>query len=470
MVSPSPVLEYRIRNTEQLLLDTGSDVQIVNDYAIAYPDDYINIYDYQYLMVNRPWKVDNTFNTEISPESVYTNSDKVLIICVDFSDKQSQTPIQKIRDIFFGTTGNTFVNFYKENSYGQYIPSGQLVGWYRLPQTYSYYNSNGSQMAIDALEKAKNDINVNDLDVDHDGKLERLIILRAGSEAAWTGNPNDIWSYTRVSGFSYMVNGKTFTKFTTISEYMTSPSNPQRCGVSVHEFGHILGMPDLYDTNRITCGAGMWTVMSFGSWGGLPTYKQSPDDPNSSGIWPVHFDPWCKNILGWTTFKDNITGTNIQLKNIENNGDSYLRYTTSDPNKHFILENRQKTLFDTWLPGSGILIWRINEDKITGYKGNDDPNCFAVGVLQADGLKELENNSCYTNRSQPGGTGDDGDPYPGLSNNRSFGKNTNPSTILCTGSYLDLLIDQISNSSMTMTIRSTIGGTSCPLPSCNLTI
>lgn len=457
MVSPSPILEHRMKNTIDLLITTG-DRYIVDEYAIAYPQDYIDTDNYYYWMDTKPWEVKNDFNIQISPESVYTNSDKLLVIAVDFPDKPAQVSIDKIRDRIFGTSGNTLINFYKENSYSKYIPDGQVVGWYRLANNYAYYKGNGSQMASDALDKAKNDINVNDLDVDNNGKIERLLIIHAGAEGAWTGDSNDIWAYTRVSGFSHIINGKTFTKFCTTSEFMASQSNPQRCGVDAHEYGHILEMPDLYDTTKKSMGAGLWTLMASGSWGGDPAYKQNPDSPTSSGTWPTSFDPWCKNKLGWLTPSDN-QSNQLTLKNIEDCNQqqcAVLRYTTNNSKKYFLIENRQKILFDSYMPGSGILIWRINEDKINGYKGNDDPSCYGVGVLQADNKKDLENN---TNK------GDDGDPYPGSTNNRSWGNNTHPSSIICpTNDYLDILIDSISDSSLEMTLKCTLGTTGCNIP------
>ena len=66
------------------------------------------------------------------------------------------------------------------------------------------------------------------------------------------------------------------------------PENDIR-NIVLHEFGHALGLPDLYDTDYSSSGIGNWGVMSGGSWGG-----------NGSSPWyPVHFSAWCKTTLGW---------------------------------------------------------------------------------------------------------------------------------------------------------------------------
>jgi immune inhibitor A len=90
-------------------------------------------------------------STSISPNiqscwgPFFTVIDKVLVLCVDFSDKPATTIISTINNRFFSTTGDTFLNYYKEVSYSKWIPSGEVHGWYRAPYPYTYYinNDNG---------------------------------------------------------------------------------------------------------------------------------------------------------------------------------------------------------------------------------------------------------------------------------------------------------------------------------------
>ena len=75
--------------------------------------------------------------------------------------------------------------------------------------------------------------------------------------------------------------------------------------------------------------------------------------------------------------------------------------------EYFLLENRQKTKFDTHLPSSGLLIWHINENATS----NEQEKRYRVTLIQADGKKHLEKGK---NR------GDAGDCYPGTTNNKHF--------------------------------------------------
>jgi hypothetical protein len=122
-----------------------------------------------------------------------------------------------------------------------------------------------------------------------------------------------------------------------------------------------------------------------------------------------------------------------------------VKYTTLDPSEYFIVENRQNIGFDSSLPGSGLLIWHINEDK----NQYTEKYCHTVSLMQADGEQDLE---------YPRNDGDIGDPYPGTTNNRSFGMYTTPNSLLCgtlqNGNMWDMLIDSISDSGYTMSFNS----------------
>ena len=157
----------------------------------------------------------------------------------------------------------------------------------------------------------------------------------------------------------------------------------------------------------------------------------------------VHLDAWSKYVLGFTDTIENPIGT-IYLDNAELSPNN-IKYTTSDPKEYYIIENRQKILYDTYLPSEGLFIWHINENQIDNQVYNDDESCYLVGLIQADNLKDLENRA---------NSGDLGDPFPGIMNNRSFGKITVPKSELCNKTILDILINNISDSASTMSFES----------------
>jgi hypothetical protein len=91
------------------------------------------------------------------------------------------------------------------------------------------------------------------------------------------------------------------------------------------------------------------------------------------------------------------------------------------PTEYYLLSYRNKILFDAKLPAAGILVMKINETVVNaGLRTNAvnaDENNKGVGVIEADGRKDMDNN---TNR------GDAGDVFPGSVNVVSFNNSTNP--------------------------------------------
>jgi hypothetical protein len=141
-------------------------------------------------------------------------------------------------------------------------------------------------------------------------------------------------------------------------------------GVFAHEYGHALGLPDLYDTDYSSQGAGDWSLMSGGSWNGAARI----------GDRPAHLDAWCKYALGWATpmliaaSQDNIT---IAPASQSNAVYQFLPGSPASGGEYFLVENRQTTpgSFDYALPGPGLLIWHIDESRNLGNNKNNAFEC-----------------------------------------------------------------------------------------------
>jgi M6 family metalloprotease-like protein len=72
-----------------------------------------------------------------------------------------------------------------------------------------------------------------------------------------------------------------------------SGTNISTIGVICHEFGHVCGAPDYYDTDYGTggqyTGTGNWDLMAGGSWNGI----------NAAGDCPAHVNGYQKWLYGW---------------------------------------------------------------------------------------------------------------------------------------------------------------------------
>jgi hypothetical protein len=220
---------------------------------------------------------------------------------------------------------------------------------------------------------------------------------------------------------------------------LTAEGDTLITGISVicHEYGHVLGLPDFYDGSRYTWGIGYWGLMGYGAWGA------GGNTPGS----PAHLCAWSKIDLGWVD-PINVTGNmfDIELPPIEIEPVVYKIWRDGNPqNQYFLLENRQQIGFDTPAPGHGLLIWHFNY--------NNSPWHNRVELEQADGLNELDQGNGQ--RPDPHYyhqlLGDDGDPFPGSTNNTRFGPATNPSSNDDNGVPTGVYIDDISESGDTVT-------------------
>jgi len=371
---------------------------------------------------------------------------QAVVILVDFSDNAADTvsyPPSHYEEMLFslGTyaTGS-MADYYLENSYGEFLLTGTVVGWYRMAQTYAYYvdgqrgfgsyPQNAQKLAEDAIYAADPDVDFSQFDNDgpdgipnsgdDDGQVDALFVIHAGPGYEETGNSNHIHSHQWTTHDIPIVDGVQG------YSYSMEPDNG-RIGVFCHEFGHVLGLPDLYDLDYDSKGLGMWSIMAGGVWA-------------DNGATPVHFDAWCKVQLGFLTpqvVTSNIVGASVP--EVEGNPTAYELWTNGVPeSQYFLVENRQKTGFDSYLPGSGLLIYHVDEL----VPNNNDQTHYKVAVEQADGDFDLENNL---------NGGDSGDPWPGSAVKRTFDYASVPDSRDYLGNDTQVSVLNISDSGPSMT-------------------
>lgn len=207
--------------------------------------------------------------------------------------------------LFDQTPGaNSLANFYLAQSDGLFTIEGGVYGWIKLPYPESYYgadavtgndNLNGPAWRIvqDVIAQAEAQgvqIPYKDFDKDGDGYVDSLMVVHAGAgqEAGGGAQGDDaIWSH---SWFVNPVQGGIKTNDGTMVGPYTIEPEDGAVGVFAHEYGHQLGLPDLYDTTYIgESSTGFYTLMASGSWLGKPLGSQ-----------PANLDIWSKMVLGWT--------------------------------------------------------------------------------------------------------------------------------------------------------------------------
>ena len=435
--------------------------------------------------------------------AVTSSQVSAVVILVQFTDHAADTlnhTPQDFHDLLFsvGTVSTgSLRDYYREVSGGRFDIDGAVTRWYTAPQTYAFYTNGqagiggGQQsaqgLAEDAVLLADADVDFSQFDndgpdgiprgqgsTDDDGFVDALFIVHAGPGNEETGSDNDIVSHQfhllapvltqdGVQAFGYTTEPERWassTPYTTAGELMS-------VGVFCHEFGHVLGLPDLYDltdTPVASEGIGDWDLMGTG------VYTHRAAEPLGSS--PAHMSAWSKVRLGWANLTYVLQDSSgVTIPPVETSGRVFRLWEDGvDDGEYFLVENRQPIGFDQGLvrtsieagdgPAHGLLIYHVNEAAST----NDDPDSKMVDVEEAGGMEALlgyvgtQNLDLSTGNmdtrivcdrfvSVRGNRGDRWDPWPGATGSVSFDAGSCPgSGSVCGGAPSHVAIRNIGES------------------------
>lgn len=379
-----------------------------------------------------------------------------LLILAEFQDVQFQ-PSNTQAEMDSMLNGNNYSydislgsarKYFQDQSNGTYNPHFDVVGPVTLPQPMAYYGQNletdddrdGDDAMIGdfvlhacSIASQLPGVDLSQYDNDYDGYVDFVYIIYAGYGEADGGGENTLWpaSFDLPSaiywGYSslpsdaywepsnYTFDGVAVGSFAYSGElnYIDSYwqtrgyslSNPMRNGIGTfcHEFSHVIGLPDYYDTeygynyqHHLTPGG--WSLMDGGSY-------------NGDGEVPPCYSIYDKAFVGWanptllsepqvvTLPADGQTGYYITQ-----DGSEATPYT--EGSTVYYLENRQKTGWDSQLPGHGMLIWKVKYNEYTWISNevnNTDRNPL-LNYVPASGVSSQ----------------DQSDPFPGTGRVTSY--------------------------------------------------
>ena len=366
----------------------------------------------------------------------------------------------------------TMQNAYKESSYGKVTLTTDDApkAWITLPHNANYYlgqdlgdadNVNGNahvgQLVADAIAAADEQVDFSNYAVD--GVVPNVFIVHAGTGAEWSGDPQQIWSHKwdiqsalyygpyysdgtlqDVDQFmsenqdKWTKDGVQIGTYTiepevggNVAGYDESTGNysdslktgpfPTQAGVFSHEFGHALGLPDFYDVDYSSEGAGNYTIMAGGSW------MSYPQGNAYSGNSPTGFDPFSKVFLGWAnpikvTPADGAKTITLKPVNQADPNKAFVKMEVPGSNgtEYYLFENIQQVGFNQGLSreganAHGLVAWHVDENTLNRYQqGTNDVNTiesygkkiynlsspvegathYGLSVVQKDGKFDLE--------------------------------------------------------------------------------
>ena len=398
----------------------------------------------------------------------------VPIIRCAFSDSAIVYPKALLEQELFDTTGVTpagsMAEYYTWASGHRLSLRGEVVATVVLPHDRNYYAADA--WGVDAVETPNNDygmfrdaisacdrqVDFSRFDLDADGFVDMLWLVHAGPGGETTTSRRDLWSLTSRAtagwnnGFPVETNDflpGSFTqhvrvdRFTVLPELSgLHPGQLAEIGVFCHEFGHTLGLPDLYDTSTLggtaNVGPGCWSLMSTGAYGGDGVSPESP----------VGFGAWCSLWLGWASRLRPTQDTTLVLSPISSGGSLVeFWFQGEDSPEHFLMESRVREGFDRNLPNDGLVIQQVDEALVGSRIGSNRVNTGptpGLRILEADGNFDM-----FSGRDH----GDAGDPFPGLSRRTRIDDLTTPSTRTFLGAPTNIALQDIARSGRNVSMR-----------------
>lgn len=342
---------------------------------------------------------------------------RVPVIAVRYADVAEPFPTSALERRLFGkSAGDTvsYADYWDEVSSGLLRVEGTVSEWVTLAREARYYLpelqygwaqfGKTAELRIEALRAADTSTDFSQFDNDgpdgvpnsgdDDGFVDFVAIVYA-LPCRTNNRAGAIWPH-RAAMAPFETNDSSANGGRIrIADYVILPAvdqpscGPMHIGVLAHETGHALGLPDLYDYDGSSQGIGAWGLMGTGS--------------HNARFSPAHLSAWEKEQLGWVRVNWLRHNTPITAPPVEQEPLIFRYDLPGTSTEYVLLENRQRLGSDKFLPGHGLLAWRIDPERGELGAWNTDERRAAVALVEADGRRDLVSN----------GRADATDPFPG---------------------------------------------------------
>lgn len=348
---------------------------------------------------------------------------KALVILVEYTDvKFSQTYPKEggaasyfdrmLNETGFNDYGATgcAAEYYRLNSGDAFCPEFDVYGPITLSHSMSYYGGNDmwgndmrpEEMVIEACQQLDATVNFADYDRDGDGVIDNVFVFYAGRGEASGGGSSTVWphswSLTEAGYGNLYFDGVRLHTYGCSNEWESGRADG--VGTFVHEFSHVMGLPDLYATSYTSAFTpGGWSAMDYGPY-------------NNDGMTPPLYGAFERYALGWVEPFEIDGAMDVTLPPIGDNVCGIAR--TGRDTEFFLFENRRQEGWDTYVPGHGMLVWHIdyNERIWDRNEVNDNPSHQYVDIIEADGTQSESSRA--------------GDSFPGAAGVTAFTAETRP--------------------------------------------
>lgn len=365
-----------------------------------------------------------------------TGTVKVLALLISFSDYAGTTPVATFESRLFGSGSasapyDSLKNFYQRSSYDQLTITGDVLGWYQT----SYARSTVAETDAGRQDVIKEALSYYEAqghdftqyDNDGDGAIDYFCVFWAGPHEDWA----DFWwgYYTWFSDSTFRLDGKRLTNYSWQWELYGYPSGSFSPATIIHETGHALGAPDLYDYDD-----------TVGPRGGVGSLDIMDGDGDHNCFTKFMFD-W----ITPTVVSSGSQTVTLRASGLYPDAALFMPGATGGIfGEYFMVQNRDRAGNDTGLfTGSdGLVVWhidsRLNSWNTDFLYDNSYTAHKLVRLMEADGLEEIETYAAYA---------DAGDYYKA---GTTFGPLTVPNSSRYDGAATSMVVSAITGTTTPM--------------------
>ena len=299
--------------------------------------------------------------------------------------------------------------YFFDSSNGNYNPQFDVIGPVTVSKNMSYYGKNVNDfdaapwtMVKEACQLVDDSVDFKQYDNNNDGYVDFVYVIYAGYGEADGGDANTIWphSYWLLdAGATCKVDGKYVDLYACGNEMDFHTKHHTGIGTFCHEFSHVLGLPDMYETTGYgthkTIGA--WSILDYGPY-------------NNDGNTPPAYSAYEQFFMGWLTPRLIVDAENVELDELQESNSALLISSTDQhnllgndpkPTTFYLLENRQQVGWDKYLPGHGLMLTKVqyNYNNWLNNSVNNTSNRMGVDLIEADGKKPSINSNGYKGKA-----------------------------------------------------------------------
>ena len=282
-------------------------------------------------------------------------------------------------------------DYFRDQSYGQFTIDFDVVGPYTAKNKYGYYGRNfeyqgntyhdehANELITEACQAANKDVKFKDYDWDGDGEVEEVYVVYAGHGEAdyYDKDTETIWPHkSYLSGWtgSGLALQDVIIDTYACSNELNSSDRYDGIGGICHEFGHCLGLPDVYNTDSGEAVVGNYDIMDSGSYNG--------------GSWyPPSYSSFERYFCGWIEPKEISDVSQVDsasLRPLHQAPDAYIIHPFPGSTDYYMIENRAKESWDKFLPSFGLMAWYIDYVPELWEKNQPNNDAEHLGISRIE--------------------------------------------------------------------------------------